>query len=253
MEKKYIIKSFLTLLFVAFIFLQANAQIKITHVDPASETVTLHNFGGSTVNVSTYYLCNFPDYKIVSDMSVISGTTMLTSGADFTVTSTVVLDDADGELGLYLNNSNFGSFPNMVDYMQWGSANHQREDVGVDAGVWLVGEFVNVAPPYEYTGDGSQIGDSFWSTVLGIEDFKNNLSFTISPNPTTTILNIQLSKSLTNGNIKVFDILGKQILTKELSPNNLTQINVSNLSKGMYLVKVSSEGNNTETRRFIKQ
>ena len=37
MEKKYIIKSFLTLLFVAFIFLQANAQIKITHVDPASE------------------------------------------------------------------------------------------------------------------------------------------------------------------------------------------------------------------------
>ena len=252
MKKNYILKSFLTLLFTAFIFLQTNAQVKITHVDPATETVTLHNFGGSTVNVSTYYLCNFPDYKIVSGMSVISGTTMLTSGADLTVTSTVILDDADGELGLYLNNSNFGSFPNMVDYMQWGFANHFRESVGVDAGVWLVGDFVNVTPPYEYTGNGSQIGDAFWSTVLGIEDFENNLSFTISPNPTTTILNIQLSKSLTNGTIKVFDILGKQILTKELSPNNLTQINISNLSKGMYLIKVSS-GENTQTRRFIKQ
>ena len=102
-------------------------------------------------------------------------------------------------------------------------------------------------------GAGSMSGTITVDAVLGIEDFKNNLSFTISPNPTTTILNIQLSKSLTNGNIKVFDILGKQILTEELSPNNLTQINVSNLSKGMYLVKVSSEGNNTETRRFIKQ
>ncbi len=43
-----------------------------------------------------------------------------------------------------------------------------------------------------------------------------------------------------------------KILTKELIPNNLTQINVSNLSKGMYLVKVTS-GENVVTKRFIKE
>ena len=77
-------------------------------------------------------------------------------------------------------------------------------------------------------------------------------TFNISPNPATTILNIQLSKSLTNGNITVFDILGKQILIKEFNSNNLTKLNVSNLSKGMYLVKVSS-GENIQTKRFIKE
>ena len=66
------------------------------------------------------------------------------------------------------------------------------------------------------------------------------------------MLNVKLSKRLTNGNIKVFDIVGKQILTKEFKSNNLTRINVSNLSKGMYLVKVTS-GENTQTKRFIKE
>ena len=90
------------------------------------------------------------------------------------------------------------------------------------------------------------------NAILGIEDLKNNITFNISPNPVTTILNIQFSKNLTNGNIKVFDLLGKQILTKEISSNNLTQLNVSNLSKGMYLVKVTS-GKNVQTKRFLKE
>ena len=87
---------------------------------------------------------------------------------------------------------------------------------------------------------------------LGIEDFKNNITFNISPNPVNSILNIQLSKNIVDGNVTIFDILGKQILVKRLNQNNLTQINVSNLSKGMYLVKVSSR-NNTQTKRFIKE
>jgi len=252
MKKKYIIKSALTLLFTLFISFHIIAQIKIVQVDPTNEAITIHNYGGSSVDISSYYLCNFPDYKIVSGMSIISGLTMLDSGADLIVTSTVVLDEADGELGLYLNNSNFSISANMVDYMQWGSANHNRESVGVSAGVWLVGDFVNVTPPYEYTGDGSEIGDAFWDTVLGTEDFEKNISFSISPNPVTSNLNIELSKSLTNGNIKVFDILGKQILTKKFNSNNLAQLNVSNLSKGMYILKVSS-GENVQTKRFIKK
>jgi len=87
--------------------------------------------------------------------------------------------------------------------------------------------------------------------TLSNKDFSIN-SFTISPNPVTSILNIKMSKNFIAGNIKVFDILGKQILTIELNPNNLTRINVSNLSNGMYLVKVTS-GENTQTKRFIKE
>ncbi len=101
-------------------------------------------------------------------------------------------------------------------------------------------------------GDVSMSGTITVNAVLGIEDFKNIISFSISPNPVTSILNIQLSKNIVDGNVTIFDILGKQILVKRLNQNNLTQVNVSNLSKGMYLVKVSSR-NNTQTKRFIKE
>lgn len=254
MKKKYLFKPVLMLLFTAFIFVQTHAQIRIVQVDTSTESVTIHNYGGSTVNISSYYLCNFPDYKILSGMSITNGTLNLVAGTDVTVTSTVVLDNANGELGLYLNNSNFGNSANMLDYMQWGNAGHTRESVAVSAGVWPSGDFINIAPPYEYTGDGSgsQIGDSFWGTVLGIKDFENNITFTISPNPTTSILNIQLSKSFIDGNVKVFDVLGKHILTKEINSNHLTQLDVSNISKGLYLVKVST-GKNIQTKRFIKK
>ena len=90
MKKKYLFKPVLMLLFTAFIFAQTHAQVRIVQVDPATESVTIHNYGGSTVNISSYYLCNFPDYKVISGMTIINGTTMLASGADITVTSNVV-------------------------------------------------------------------------------------------------------------------------------------------------------------------
>jgi hypothetical protein len=252
MKKKYLFKSVLTLLFTAFIFVQTKAQIRILRVDPATEVVTIHNYGSTTVDISGYYFCQFPIYFQVSSMTVNSGSTMLAAGADVTITSLVNFGNTDGEFGLYTAAGSPLFTSNMVDYLQWGSSGHVREPVAVSAGIWTAGTFIGAAPPFEYVGDGSQNGVGFWDTVLGIEDFKNVISFSIFPNPVTSILNIQFSKSLTVGNIKVFDILGKQLLNEEINSNNLTQLNVSNLSKGMYLIKVTS-GENTQTKRFIKQ
>jgi plastocyanin len=87
---------------------------------------------------------------------------------------------------------------------------------------------------------------------LSIEDFKNTITFNISPNPVTSTLNIRLSKNIIDGNVTIFDVLGKQILIQKINQNNLTQVNVSYLSRGMYIVKVSSS-ENTQTKRFIKE
>jgi plastocyanin len=101
-------------------------------------------------------------------------------------------------------------------------------------------------------GAPSMSGTITVDAALGIEDLKNNIVLNIFPNPVSSILNIQFSKSLTDGNIKVFDILGKQLLNEEINSSNLNPINVSNLSRGMYLIKVTS-GENTQTKRFIKE
>lgn len=252
MKKKYFFKPVLTLLFTIFIFSQTYAQVRIVQVDPATEAVTIHNYGGTTINISNYWLCSLLSYGELNGMTIIDGgSMMLASGADVTVTSSVALNNTAADLGLYNTNS-FGSASAMEDFLQWGSAGNGRESVANTAGLWTTGDFIMLAPPYQYNGDGFQNGVTNWDTVLGIKDFENNLKFTISPNPTTSILTLKLSANLIDGNIKIFDILGKQVITKEIYSNNLVQINVSSLSKGMYLVKVSSE-KNTQTKRFIKE
>jgi len=257
MKKIYIAKTIFTLVIFTFISLKTYAQVRIVQVDPTTNVVTIHNYGGTTVDISSYWFCQFPSYVKVSLMAApITGSTMLTSGADVTITSSVNFGVANGEFGLYNNiitNADFGNASKILDYLEWGTSGHTRESVAIAAGIWTIGTTITASAPYQYTGDGSQNGVGFWSTVLGIEDFKNKVTFKISPNPTESILNLQLLSSLENGNIIVFDMLGKQILNSKINiNNNIAQLDVSNISNGLYLVRVSS-GGNTQVKRFIKQ
>ena len=89
------------------------------------------------------------------------------------------------------------------------------------------------------------------SLVMSQDISKEDVKFSISPNPASTTLNIKISEKLNNAKITVFDVLGKKVYTKDL--NTLTpSVDVSKWNSGVYLVKISSE-NFTQTRRFVKQ
>jgi uncharacterized delta-60 repeat protein len=85
-------------------------------------------------------------------------------------------------------------------------------------------------------------------TSLSTADFsKNNIS--LYPNPVKEILNISLSESTRIKSYEIYDFLGKKIVSKNTTEN---YINVSNLSNGIYILKVtSSEG--IMTNKFIKE
>ena len=69
----------------------------------------------------------------------------------------------------------------------------------------------------------------------------------IFPNPTKNIINI---KNITEiKKIKIFDYLGKEVLTQT---ENNNEINVENLSKGIYLIEINSE-NQKVYKKFIKE
>ena len=175
MEKKYVITSLLTLVFAALLSASSFAQVRITQVVPSTETVTIHNYGGSTVNISSFQLCTLFNYDLLSNMTLVNGSLNLTSGADVTITSSVLLRDLDADLGLY-NSSSFTSPTAMQDFLQWGDAGNGRESVAVSKGIWTAGEFISAPAPYAYTGNGtSENGKSFWGTVLGIDDFETPL------------------------------------------------------------------------------
>ena len=70
-----------------------------------------------------------------------------------------------------------------------------------------------------------------------------------SPNPAKSVLTLQIPDGLDKVNVEVFDVLGKQIYANEFTK---APINISKWSKGVYMVRVSSD-NTVQTKRFIKE
>jgi chitinase len=73
-------------------------------------------------------------------------------------------------------------------------------------------------------------------------------AFTIYPNPVKQQLHIMSSESLSGGIIRIYDIMGKQVVTARTAAN---QINVSSLAPGVYTLEYTKEGKKI-TRQFIK-
>jgi hypothetical protein len=77
----------------------------------------------------------------------------------------------------------------------------------------------------------------------------DNSTFTYYPNPVKDVLNLSYSKNITN--VAVYNLLGQQIIVKTVNGNQ-SQIDMSNLSNGTYMVKVTAD-NKVKTIKVMKQ
>lgn len=87
--------------------------------------------------------------------------------------------------------------------------------------------------------------------ALGTIDF-NDGSFVLYPNPSNEVINIRLNNATdTLASIAIFDLLGKQVKSsKELTSSNAT-INVSDLSKGVYMVEILTNSGLKQNKKLI--
>jgi Secretion system C-terminal sorting domain/Ig-like domain CHU_C associated len=84
---------------------------------------------------------------------------------------------------------------------------------------------------------------------LGISDFDANTSMKVYPNPFNNIVNISIDS---NATLEVYDLVGKQIQKQKIE-NGFSQIDLSNYSSGVYMMKVTNENNQTKTLKVIKK
>ncbi len=77
------------------------------------------------------------------------------------------------------------------------------------------------------------------TNALGLETIPSNVNFAVYPNPTENQITFQLENNQ-KGIIYLYDVLGQNILTKEISENN-NVIDVQNLSNGVYYYNFESE------------
>lgn len=72
--------------------------------------------------------------------------------------------------------------------------------------------------------------------------------FSIYPNPASKQINITAKNNKLQGNVTVYDIKGKEILRKQLNNTKHENIDLMNLSKGVYFIKLP----NRTMKKFIK-
>jgi hypothetical protein len=73
------------------------------------------------------------------------------------------------------------------------------------------------------------------------------LGLQVYPNPTKNILNISTNSNLTK-NVQVYDMIGKEVINTQIE----NQLNVSNLTTGMYVAKITEDGKTSTTKLVIQ-
>ncbi|AUC82303.1 zinc-dependent metalloprotease family protein [Lacinutrix sp. Bg11-31] len=86
------------------------------------------------------------------------------------------------------------------------------------------------------------------TSTLGVTEFDSNL-IKMYPNPASTELTINFS-SINELDVTLFDLLGRQVLSKNLVKND-NRINVSNLASGTYIVQMLVAGKNKVIKKLI--
>lgn len=89
------------------------------------------------------------------------------------------------------------------------------------------------------------------SATAGLNDVKNELNFNIYPNPTSKIISIDITGSLSEKQeLSLYDNSGRLLIDKKLIQNS-SSINVGNLSSGVYFIKIVDK-EKTCIKKFIK-
>lgn len=97
---------------------------------------------------------------------------------------------------------------------------------------------------YSPTLVGNRILGSFTTSALGLTDNTQKAKLILYPNPTSDYLNIEMENTIKA--VEIYSLQGQKVLT-----STTKKINVSNLSKGIYLVQIEDENNAVATQKLI--
>jgi hypothetical protein len=101
---------------------------------------------------------------------------------------------------------------------------------------------------FGYNGVQGLYSISAFDASLGNNSF-DNANFSYYPNPVKNTLNLSYNQEISN--VEIFNLLGQKVNSNSINANQ-GQVDMSNLSNGVYLVKVTSN-NQEKTIRVIKE
>lgn len=104
-----------------------------------------------------------------------------------------------------------------------------------------------VSGPQEYT----LIVTNASRTPAGVKGANSSL-FSVWPNPANAVLNVKLEKESAEASVNIIDVQGREVLTNKLSNVN-NAIDITDLSGGIYIVKVTQDGKQQSKKIIINK
>ncbi|QDO92654.1 T9SS type A sorting domain-containing protein [Formosa sediminum] len=87
------------------------------------------------------------------------------------------------------------------------------------------------------------------NNTLSVKDNALASGLKVYPNPVTSELNIKSENNIAIQSVQLYNVLGAEVLSVNKLINNT--INVSNLTSGIYILKVNAENNASTSKRII--
>ncbi|WP_405563312.1 T9SS type A sorting domain-containing protein [Polaribacter sp. Asnod6-C07] len=106
----------------------------------------------------------------------------------------------------------------------------------------------NTEPTNKWSVEGINVAVQFKDNTLSISDINQDLikEFNLFPNPAKTHFSININPVKT----QIFDVTGKLV---KVDNNRKNKIDISNLKKGIYIVKVQSEEGTIHLKKLLKE
>jgi hypothetical protein len=161
----------------------------------------------------------------------------------------------------------FGTDPSWIDVINFDSLLNVRwkKHIGgdmyygvnsilatTDGGCMIIGTFYNNAIGIHQRDFFALKLDSLGNTVMSIpNNIGLNSGISVFPNPCSNMLTVTLNQQITKPvTIQIFNVLGKEIF-QTLTTNTENTFNISDLSNGIYLVKIENESG-VELQKVVK-
>tara|TARA_B100001142_G_scaffold1632_1_gene1691 strand:+ start:14958 stop:15653 length:696 start_codon:yes stop_codon:yes gene_type:complete len=229
-------KTTMILLFVFFFSYSLNAQLVV------GENGNIEVKAGATLDVAGLEITPISDYnfsagvtiqKSNTSIALPNGESMLRSYyMDQTLenlSATVVYNYEDADMNGITHNAKM-----VVDHDGGNTMEYEDSD---DLDYQVTSEFQDPTTFAIVTA-----GDA----TLSVETLDGEMSISVFPNPTSSILNINFDGDL---NLSIFNMLGQQVLE-----TNSKQIDISGLETGTYILIVQNlESNNSTNFKIIKE
>lgn len=96
----------------------------------------------------------------------------------------------------------------------------------------------------------NEVKNTFSNLITSLTENKTTLKASVSPNPSNGLVNIKLKESLINGELRIYNLSGKEVYLRKYSKTKAIDLNISSLSNGIYILSIV-DGDKIYTEKLI--